>query len=85
MVKDVPLKPQTATNTTTRRGQSCTSFGHAAGLEDLYLLECGLLGCGYGDYIMDRAEKPTAIPNEDRDYLRDVYYNHTPHPASSGQ
>ena len=60
-------------------------FGHAAGLEDLYLLECGLLGCGYGDYIMGRAEKPTAIPNEDRDYLRDVYYNHTPHPASSGQ
>ena len=64
-------------------------FGHAAGLEDLYLLEggwCNNFGiCSYPDYIMGRAEKPTAIPNEDRDYLRDVYYNHTPHPASSGQ
>ena len=41
--------------------------------------------CSYADYIMGRVEKPTAIPNEDRDYLRDVYYNHTLHPASSGQ
>ena len=65
-------------------------FGHAAGLEDLYRLEggisCEILGiCSYADYIMGRVEKPTAIPNEDRDYLRDVYYNHTLHPASSGQ
>ncbi len=64
-------------------------FGHAAGLEDLYRLEgkpCEYFGiCSYADYIMGRVEKPTAIPNEDRDYLRDVYYNHTPHPASSGQ
>ena len=54
-----------------------------------YLLEgipCVVLGiCSYADYIMGRAEKPTAIPSEDRDYLRDVYYNHTLHPASSGQ
>ena len=64
-------------------------FGHAAGLEDLYLLEgtpCVLLGiCSYAGYIMGSAEKQTNIPNTDRDYLRDVYHNHTPHPASSGQ
>ena len=64
-------------------------FGHAAGLEDLYLLEgipCDLLGiCSYAGYIMGSAEKQKAIPNRDRDYLRDVYHNHPPHPASSGQ
>ena len=43
------------------------------------------LGASYTGYIMGSAEKPTAIPSEDRDYLRDVYYNHTLHPASSGQ
>lgn len=46
-------------------------FGHAAGLEDLYLPE---YAGKYPGYLMDKAVV-TAIPNKDRDYLRQIYRN----------
>ena len=61
-------------------------FGHTAGLGDLYKLvedtfPCNWLGiCAYSDYIMGGDVEETAITDKDRDYLRDVYRNHTPHP-----
>ena len=63
-------------------------FGHAAGLEDLYLLDdghlCRLLGiCTYSGYIMGNAEKETTIPSKDKEYLRDVYRDHDPHATAA--
>ena len=52
-------------------------FGHAAGLHDLYKYG------EYRGYIMYQAKKQTAIPNKDKDFLRDVYRNHTPHPIQT--
>ena len=51
-------------------------FGHALGLQDLYrspfYIEGYLMsGIKFGDLV-------TAIPDDDIDYLRDVYRNHTP-------
>ena len=53
-------------------------FGHTAGLHDLYNFRFG----EYRDYIMFHPGKRTAIPDEDIDYLRDVYRNHAPHVIS---
>ena len=50
-------------------------FGHAAGLHDLYNFSLKK----YVGYIMFQPEKQTSVPKEDRDYLRDVYRNHSPH------
>ena len=48
-------------------------FGHTAGLGELSNFG------RYSGYIMYYPEKQTEIPNKDRDFLRDVYRNHTPH------
>ncbi len=42
-------------------------FGHTAGLQDLYKYT------GYDDYLMDFTYQATAIPQEDIDYIRQVY------------
>ena len=55
-------------------------FGHTAGLFDLYRLDAE----DYDGYIMGDVETKqdtpkTYIPSVDRNYLRDVYRDHTPH------
>ncbi len=44
-------------------------FGHTAGLTDLYK------HTGYDDYLMDFTYGATAIPQEDIDYIQQVYRN----------
>ena len=58
-------------------------FGHPLGLHDFYADP----SMKHLRAIMnfDRNDVGAEITDEDRDYLRDVYYNHTLHPASSGQ
>ena len=55
-------------------------FGHAAGLFDIpVFLDNPYRPGKHSGSIMYQPEKQTAIPNKDRDNLRDVYRNHSPH------
>ena len=48
-------------------------FGHTAGLGELRNYG------RYSGYVMYKPETQTEIPDKDRDFLRDVYRNHTSH------
>lgn len=50
-------------------------FGHTAGLTDLYNFD------GYTNYLMDGFDNydATAIPSENREYIRQLYQGHNPH------
>ncbi len=52
-------------------------FGHTAGLTDLYHSDL----TGYSDYLMGPSDNSdvSSIPSRDKAYIRQVYYNHSPH------
>ena len=52
-------------------------FGHTAGLTDLYYDTL----TGYSDYLMGPSNNynVSSIPSRDKAYIRQIYYNHSPH------